>query len=138
MVSRPGLPSKADDPSAPPPPRRLAAPPGHHPHPATPPLPPGVRIILGEPFLLPVGKRLPTYAADMLELRKRQAAVRRLAAKYHLPLIPYRRALDRACRLASAGHWSWNGIYPTYAGHARMAREWLRTAQAFWPHGQAR
>ena len=94
---------------------------------------PGVKIILGEPFLLPVGKHQPTYTADMQELRKRQAAVRRLAAKHHLPLIPYQQAFDRASQLAPADHWSWDGIHPTYAGHALMAREWLRTAQAFWP-----
>jgi phospholipase/lecithinase/hemolysin len=58
-----------------------------------------------------------------------------LAKKYHLPLIHYQKAFDAACKRASADHWSWDGIHPTYAGHALMAQEWLRTVNAFWPNG---
>lgn len=42
---------------------------------------PGVKIVLGEPFLLPVGKQKADYAEHMVEMRRRQAAVARLAAK---------------------------------------------------------
>ena len=94
---------------------------------------PGIRVILGEPFMLPVGNYKTTYAAQMVEVKKRQAAVHRLAAKYHLPVIEYQHAFDLACVKAPAEHWSWDGIHPTYAGHGLMAEQWLRTANAFWP-----
>jgi lysophospholipase L1-like esterase len=96
---------------------------------------PGVKIILGEPFILPVGGVKNNCAADRVELKKRRDAVARLAEKYHLPLIPYQKAFDDACLKAPAEHWSWDGIHPTYAGHGLMAREWLRVATAFWPKG---
>lgn len=93
---------------------------------------PGVKIVLGEPFLLPVGKHRDDYAAEMVEVKKRQAVALRLAAKYHLPIVRYQEALDAACAKAPANHWSWDGVHPTYAGHGLMAQEWLRTVDAFW------
>ena len=93
---------------------------------------PTTRIVLGEPFVLPVGKHAETWQSDRVEIRKRQEVLARLAAKYHLPLIHYQQAFDDACKLAPAEHWSWDGIHPNYAGHALMAREWLRTVDAFW------
>ncbi len=93
---------------------------------------PLTRIVLGEPFLLPVGKHQANYAEEMAELKKRQAAVARLAAKYRLPLIHYQQAFDAATGRVPPEHWSWDGIHPTYAGHGLMAREWLRVTNAAW------
>jgi len=91
---------------------------------------PGVKIVLGQPFLLPVGKFKDNYPASFAELKKRQAAVDRLAAKYQLPVIRYQEAFDAACRRAPADHWSWDGVHPHYAGHGLMAEEWMKTVSA--------
>ena len=96
---------------------------------------PKTRIVLGAPFLLPVGKRKETYAADLVEIKKRQEIVERLASKYHLPVVHYQKAFEAACKRAPADHWSWDGIHPTYAGHGLMAAEWLRTVDGFWGKG---
>ena len=96
---------------------------------------PLTKVILGEPFILPVGKYKETYAAQLAEVKNRQAVVAKLAWKYHLPLIPYQAIFDEACKKAPADHWSWDGIHPTYAGHGLMAQEWLKTVSAFWPNG---
>ncbi len=93
---------------------------------------PGTKIVLGVPFLLPVGKQKEGYAVTMAEMKKRQAAVDRLGAKYHLPVVEYQRAFDAALAKAPAEHWSWDGVHPTYAGHGLIAREWLKTVDAFW------
>ena len=93
---------------------------------------PGTKIVLGEPFVLPVGKRKAGYAELMVEMKKRQAAVDRLGAKYHLPVVRYQQAFDAALAKAPAEHWSWDGIHPTYAGHGLMAQEWLKTVDGFW------
>lgn len=97
---------------------------------------PGTKIVLGAPFLLPVGKYKEGYAHDLAQVRKRQEVVDRLGAKYHLPVIHYQRAFDEACKQAPADHWSWDGVHPTYAGHALMAAQWLRTVDSFWGKGQ--
>ena len=93
---------------------------------------PGTKIVLGEPFLLPVGKQKDDYAAERVEVAKRQAVVARLAAKYQLPVVHYQRVFDDALAKAPAEHWSWDGVHPTYAGHGLMAQEWLKTVDAFW------
>ena len=93
---------------------------------------PNTKIVLGQPFILPVGKRKATYPELIAEMKKRQAAVGRLAAKYHLPIVRYQDAFDAALAQAPAEHWSWDGIHPTYAGHGLMASEWLKTVDAFW------
>jgi lysophospholipase L1-like esterase len=94
---------------------------------------PNVRLVLGEPFSLRVGR----YDNDrwderLAELQKRQAAVARLAAKYHAALVHYQKAFDDACRRAPADYWIWDGIHPTYSGHQIMADEWLRTVDQSW------
>jgi lysophospholipase L1-like esterase len=96
---------------------------------------PHTKIVLGEPFLLPVGNFKAGYAAKLAEVEKRQVAVARLAAKYHLPLVRYQAALDAACRKTPPDHWSWDGVHPTYAGHYLMVQEWLKTVNQFWPNG---
>lgn len=88
---------------------------------------PNIRIVLGEPFLLPVGKYQASYAATLSEVKKRQNVVARLAEKYHLPLIRYQAVFDAACARAPAAHWSWDGVHPHYAGHGLMAEAWLET-----------
>jgi lysophospholipase L1-like esterase len=96
---------------------------------------PHVKIVLGEPFLLPVGKYQAGYMAESAEVKKRQAVVERLAAKYHLPLVRYQDVFDAALQQAPAEHWSWDGVHPTYAGHWLMMQAWLQTVSAFWPRG---
>lgn len=91
---------------------------------------PGVKIVLGQPFLLPVGKFKDNYATSFAKLKEHQAVVDRLAAKYHLPVIRYQEAFDAACRRAPADHWLWDGVHPHYAGHDLMAREWMKTVSA--------
>ncbi len=95
---------------------------------------PTTKIVLGEPFMLPVGKYQANYNEEIKELKTRQAVVARLGAKYHLPVIHYQQAFDDAQMKAPANYWSWDGIHPTYAGHGLMAREWMRVTAAAWPN----
>jgi lysophospholipase L1-like esterase len=94
---------------------------------------PGVYVVLGEPFMMPVGKYKADYATWMAELKKRQVVVAELSAKYHLPEIMYQDVFTAALQRAPADHWSWDGIHPTYAGHGMMVHEWVKTVAAAWP-----
>jgi phospholipase/lecithinase/hemolysin len=68
----------------------------------------------------------------MIEMKKRQAVVHRLGVKFHLSVVGLQDAFDRACVAAPPDHWSWDGVHPTYAGHALIAQAWLKAAIAFW------
>ncbi len=91
---------------------------------------PNVRLVLCEPFGLPVGRKQdvwPTYQPQLLE---RQQIVGRLAARYHAPLVRFQRAFEDALQRAPAEYWIWDGVHPTYAGHQLMAEEWIRTVES--------
>ncbi len=89
---------------------------------------PNVRLVLGEPFGLRVGKfDNDQWDARLADLRQRQAIVAKLAVQYHAALVRYQKVFDAACDRAPADYWIWDGIHPTYSGHQVMADEWLRT-----------
>lgn len=93
---------------------------------------PKLRIVLGEPFTLSVGKHKEDWVRWRAEVRKRQEVVAKLAVKYHAALVQYQRVFDEACRRAPAEYWIWDAVHPTYSGHQLMADEWVRTVNKFW------
>lgn len=94
---------------------------------------PDVRLVLGEPFSLPVGSKKTDWEQWNAGMKQRQEIVAKLADKYHAALVRFQTAFDRACQRAPTEHWIWDGIHPTYSGHQIMADEWVRTVQEFWP-----
>jgi lysophospholipase L1-like esterase len=94
---------------------------------------PNVRLVLGEPFGLPVGafaKTMGEWEKTRAELERRQAIVAKLGAKYRATVVHYQKVFDDACRRAPAEYWIWDGVHPTYSGHQLMADEWIRTVNA--------
>lgn len=93
---------------------------------------PKLRLVLCEPFTLPVGKRKDGYAAWRIGIRARQDVVAKLAAKHDAALVRFQPVFDAACKIAPAEHWIWDGVHPTYSGHQLMADEWERAVRAKW------
>ena len=94
---------------------------------------PKVRLVLGEPFTLPVGAKKEHWEAWRADLKQRQEIVARLAKKHGAALVRFQQVFDDACKSAPAEYWIWDGVHPTYSGHQLMADEWVRTVAAFWP-----
>ena len=93
---------------------------------------PNVRLVLGEPFGLPVAGKKNDWEQYRARLVERDEIVNRLGRKYHAPVVHYQQMFEAAARRASANHWIWDGIHPTYSGHQLMADEWVRTVRACW------
>ena len=93
---------------------------------------PKIRLVLCEPFTLPVGKRKEGYEAWRAGIQKRQDVVARLAEKHHAALVHFQRAFDEAAKRAPAEHWIWDAVHPTYSGHQIMADEWVRAVKEAW------
>ena len=94
---------------------------------------PDVRLVLGEPFGLPVGRKAAEADKYRADLAVRQAVVTRLGAKYHAPVVHFQKTFDDAVKRAPADYWIWDGVHPTYPGHQWMAEEWIRVVRAAWP-----
>jgi lysophospholipase L1-like esterase len=94
---------------------------------------PKIRLVLCEPFVLPVGRLKAGYDAALADIRARQAVVARLAEKYHAARVSFQPVFEAACKRAPAEHWIWDGVHPTYSGHQLMADEWIRAVRKRWP-----
>ena len=94
---------------------------------------PKLKLVLCEPFLLPVGRKKEDYESFKADILKRQKVVQRLAETHSAALVKFQSAFDLACSRAPAEHWIWDGVHPTHSGHQIMADEWERTVREFWP-----
>ena len=91
---------------------------------------PKLKLVLGEPFGLPVGKRKAEWATWSDGLKQRREIVAKLAQKHGAVLVHFQRAFDEAATRGPAEHWIWDGVHPTYSGHQVMADEWERAVGA--------
>ena len=48
-----------------------------------------------------------------------------VAADYGMPCIDAQALFDEACTRAPATYWTAEGVHPTYAGHALLAKAWI-------------
>lgn len=94
---------------------------------------PNVRIVLCEPFTLPVGKKKENYDVWRAGVQQRQDIVASLAKKHATALVRFQKAFDEASKTAPAEYWIWDGVHPTYSGHQIMADEWERAVREKWP-----
>ncbi|MEO7934177.1 MAG: SGNH/GDSL hydrolase family protein [Chthoniobacterales bacterium] len=82
----------------------------------------GARIIILEPFLLPVGKDRRTWRED---IDPKITAIRELAAEFAVAYIPFDGIFAAACCQSPAEHWLPDGVHPSPAGNALMADMWM-------------
>lgn len=83
----------------------------------------GARIILIEPFQIPLE---PAHWALRADLDPKIQAVRRLARKYGAELLAADGLFAELSATTDPAHWSADGTHPTPAGHAALARAWMR------------
>ncbi|CAG4999084.1 Acetylxylan esterase [Dyadobacter sp. CECT 9275] len=86
---------------------------------------PALKLMLAEPFILPVGRVKEKWDTYFAEVSLRQQIVKKLAAEFGAVFIPYQAAFNDALNRAPAEYWIWDGIHPMPAGHELMARLWL-------------
>jgi lysophospholipase L1-like esterase len=91
---------------------------------------PNARLVLCEPFGLPVGAKQANWEKYRADLAARIAIVAKLGEKYHAPVVHFQKLFEDAVARAPADYWIWDGVHPTYAGHQLMADEWVRIVGA--------
>ncbi|WP_236252750.1 SGNH/GDSL hydrolase family protein [Echinicola sp. 20G] len=88
---------------------------------------PDLVIVLGLPFVYPVGKRVEHWSIYEKDVLQRQEIVKQLADEFGTLLVDYPAAFDKAMEKAPAEYWIWDGVHPTVAGHEVMTKAWLDT-----------
>ena len=89
--------------------------------------PSGARLILCEPFLLPIPQDRIPWRDD---LNPKIEAVRRLAREFAAIYVPLDGAFAAAATQREMAFWAADGVHPTPAGHALIAQTWLRAVKA--------
>ena len=87
---------------------------------------PNILVVLGLPFVYPVGKRKENWEQWRDDTAARQVVVRKLATDFGAVLVDYPAMLDKAISRKNAEYWVWDGIHPTVFAHELMAREWFK------------
>jgi lysophospholipase L1-like esterase len=85
---------------------------------------PGVQIAVCEPFVLRCGAVNDKWFP---EFTNRLEAARRVAAELSLVRVPFQEMFDEAIKVAPPAYWAGDGVHPTLAGHALMAKTWRQT-----------
>lgn len=85
----------------------------------------GAKILLLEPFVLP---EPPERLGWRFDLDPKIQVARRLAREYADAFLPLDGLFARAVNNADPRLYSADGVHPTDAGHALIARAWLRAA----------
>ena len=92
---------------------------------------PAIQFILLEPFAYTEYQSHPntTPALRKAILQSEQKAVRRLAEEFNAVFIPLQEVFDEAAKHREPSYWIWDGTHPTEAGHALIAREFLKATK---------
>lgn len=94
---------------------------------------PSAKLVLCEPFILPVGATEKNWEQWEAGMASYQQTVRELAEEFGAVFVPLQETFDRASRTNGPAYWLWDGVHPTAAGHALIARQWLSVVQAHFP-----
>jgi len=82
----------------------------------------GARLIMLEPFVLPVSPEVLRYRED---LDPKIEATKLLADQFDAIYVPLDDLFARAVSSQPPEYWSQDGVHPTYAGHELIANAWL-------------
>jgi lysophospholipase L1-like esterase len=80
------------------------------------------RLVLVEPFLLPMGEVQESWRED---LDPKTDQIRALAEEFKAVLVPLDRAMREAAARSGPDAWTSDGVHPTAAGDALISAEWL-------------
>ncbi len=83
----------------------------------------GARLIILEPFVLPVSSYIESFRAD---LDPKIEATRLLAGEFDAIYAPLDTLFTQAISTHRPEYWSQDGVHPTPAGHQLIAEAWLK------------
>lgn len=86
---------------------------------------PKSKIILCEPFLLPLGWAEDNPEIWQAEIQKKQETAKKLASEFNTVYVELQDSFNEALKKAPDNYWIWDGVHPMPAGHELIARKWI-------------
>ena len=93
---------------------------------------PELKIVLLEPFVLPVTRLIDAWEAWRGQVDKLLPIVATLAAEFQATLIKTQTIFDEAAKEVEPSHWIWDGVHPLPQGHELIARNWIEATAKAW------
>lgn len=90
---------------------------------------PQAQLVIGEPFILPVGKVKANWEKWHQKISELQLEAKKLAKDFNAIYIPFQTHFNEAVDHAPADYWIWDGVHPMPAGHELMARKWIEAVK---------
>ena len=91
---------------------------------------PDLKLVLLEPFAYPEVQNVSSPPEIRRAImRSEQKIVRKLAAEFGAVFVPLQGLFDEARKVREPKYWLWDGTHPTEAGHALIAREFLKATK---------
>lgn len=102
---------------------------------------PDLKIVLIEPFILPVAQVKPHYDVFYPIFCRKQEIVAKIAEDFNAVFVPVQKKLEEAveksaplltengCTTDPCAYWMWDGIHPTEALHWMISELWLEAAR---------
>lgn len=91
---------------------------------------PNCAIVLIEPFILKTTEMAEDWEQWTELLTAYRAEVKALAEEFNLVFVPLQDVFDKACEIAPAEFWLFDGVHPSPAGHQLIANEWLKVVSS--------
>jgi len=88
---------------------------------------PDVKLVICEPFAVKGVKAVDDKWYPTFDLFRK--AARDIANEYNASFVPWQTVTDRALELAPPAYWSIDGVHPSLAGEALMARAWMEAVK---------
>lgn len=86
---------------------------------------PDLKIIIMAPFVTKGTATEAAWDTFSTEVAKRAAAAKRIAEKHNLKFVETQSEFDKALTLHAEPYWTVEGVHPTEAGHALLAKLWV-------------
>ncbi|ASU33696.1 SGNH/GDSL hydrolase family protein [Mucilaginibacter xinganensis] len=84
---------------------------------------PEVKFVICEPFAVKGVKAVDDKWYPTFNLFRK--AAKDIANEYNTAFVPYQAAFDKALELAPGNYWTLDGVHPSIAGEALMAKTWM-------------
>jgi len=88
---------------------------------------PDIKFVICEPFAV---KGVGSVDDRWLPYERFRTAARQIAEEYHATFVPFQSVFDKAIHVAHPSYWSIDGIHPSVAGTALMAKAWTEVVSA--------